>query len=141
MSQEEMRQWCAFHRTQDAGKYLSNTAPEELSARLWKILLRKAGLREDLRWSELGEKGLGRLVNTVCADILQCCGRASFKEEFVTAGGVCLNEVNPSTLECKRHPGLFLAGEVLDIDAVTGGFNLQAAWSTAYKAAAALTGK
>ncbi|MCQ2173533.1 MAG: aminoacetone oxidase family FAD-binding enzyme [Bacteroidales bacterium] len=141
MSQEEMRQWCAFHRTQDAGKYLSNTAPEELSARLWKILLRKAGLREDLRWSELGEKGLGRLVNTVCADILQCCGRASFKEEFVTAGGVCLNEVNPSTLECKRHPGLFFAGEVLDIDAVTGGFNLQAAWSTAYKAAAALTGK
>ena len=134
-NQEEMRQWCTLHRNQDAKKYLSNTRPEELPERLWKHLLRKAGLREDLRWSEIGEKGLGRLVNTVCADTVQICGRAAFKEEFVTAGGVCLNEVNPSTLECKRYPGLFFAGEVLDIDAVTGGFNLQAAWSTAHTAA------
>lgn len=114
-----------------SAKMVANTLPSGISSRLWHHLLRRAGLREDIRWAELGSKGLNRLVSVLVADPYEITGRAQFKEEFVTAGGVLMSAVNPSTLESRRHPGLFFAGEVLDIDALTGGFNLQAAWSTA----------
>ena len=103
-----------------------------LQARLWNHLLAKAGLRPDIRWAELGSKGLNRLVAILTADSYPLSGKSKFREEFVTAGGVALSNINPNTLECKKHSGLFFAGEVLDIDAITGGFNLQAAWSTGY---------
>lgn len=103
-----------------------------LQARLWSHLLARAGLRPDIRWAELGSKGLNRLVAILTADSYPMSGKSKFREEFVTAGGVALSNINPNTLECKQHPGLFFAGEVLDIDAITGGFNLQAAWSTGY---------
>ena len=103
-----------------------------LQARLWSHLLAKAGLRPDIRWAELGSKGLNRLVAILTADSYLLSGKSKFREEFVTAGGVALSNINPNTLECKQHPGLYFAGEVLDIDAITGGFNLQAAWSTGY---------
>ena len=99
------------------------------------MLVERAGIRPDARWAELGNKGLSRLVNVLISDSYPIVGRARFKEEFVTCGGVSLDEVDPSTMECRRIHGLYFAGEVLDIDAVTGGFNLQAAWSTAYLAA------
>ena len=103
-----------------------------LQARLWSHLLARAGLRPDIRWAELGSKGLNRLVAILTADSYPLSGKSKFREEFVTAGGVALSNINPNTLECKKHPGLYFAGEVLDIDAITGGFNLQAAWSTGY---------
>ena len=103
-----------------------------LQARLWSHLLAKAGLRPDIRWAELGSKGLNRLVAILTADSYPLSGKSKFREEFVTAGGVALSNINPNTLECKKHHGLYFAGEVLDIDAITGGFNLQAAWSTGY---------
>lgn len=113
-------------------KFVSNAHPEGMTERLWLHLLQRAGLRSDLRWQELGNKGLNRLVSTLTADSYQIVGRARFKEEFVTCGGVDLAGIDLNTLESKTHPGLFFAGEVLDIDAITGGFNLQAAWSTGY---------
>ncbi len=122
------REW--LNSVSDGQKLLANVHPEGLSARLWKHLLNRAGLREDIRWAELGSKGLNRLVAVLTADSYEITGRAKFKEEFVTAGGVSMSAVDPSTLESRRCPGLFFAGEVLDIDALTGGFNLQAAWST-----------
>ena len=82
--------------------------------------------------AELGSKGLNRLIATLTSDSYPLSGKSKFREEFVTAGGVALSNINPNTLECKQHPGLYFAGEVLDIDAITGGFNLQAAWSTGY---------
>ena len=100
--------------------------------RLWEHLLERAGLREGLRWAELGTRGLNRLTATLTADSYPLSGKSKFREEFVTAGGVALSNIHLSTLESKRHPGLYFAGEVLDIDAITGGFNLQAAWSTGY---------
>ena len=115
-----------------SSKMVANTPPAGISSRLWHHLLRRAGLREDIRWAELGSKGLNRLVAVLTADSYEITGRAKFKEEFVTAGGVSMSAVNPSTLESRQHPGLFFAGEVLDIDALTGGFNLQTAWSTGY---------
>ena len=77
----------------------------------------------------------GRLCSTILCDCYPITGRARFKEEFVTCGGIALGQLNQSTLECKRYPGLYFAGEVMDVDAVTGGFNLQAAWTTGYTVA------
>ena len=114
-------------------KQVSSVHP--LPARLWEHLLGKAGLREDLRWAELGSKGLNRLTETLTNSCYPLSGKSKFREEFVTAGGVALSGINLNTLESKQHPGLYFAGEVLDIDAITGGFNLQAAWSTGYVAA------
>lgn len=103
-----------------------------LQARLWSHLLGRTGLRPDIRWAEMGSKGINRLVAVLTADTYRMTGKSKFREEFVTAGGVALSNINLNTLASKQHPGLFFAGEVLDIDAITGGFNLQAAWSTGY---------
>lgn len=119
-------------------KQLSSIYPEVLTGRLWTCLLERAQLRPDLRYAELGTKGLNRLVAVLTADPYGIEGKAAFKEEFVTCGGVSLSEINPNTLEAKRFPGLYFAGEVLDIDAVTGGFNLQAAWTGGYVIARSL---
>lgn len=103
-----------------------------LQQRLWEHLIGRAGLRPDIRWAELGSKGLNRLTAVLTNDTYSVSGKSRFREEFVTAGGVALSNIDINTLESKRYPGLFFAGEILDIDAITGGFNLQAAWSTGY---------
>ena len=132
------REWVAATAAANPRKQAAGTPPEGLTARLWRHVLQRAGLREDLRWAELGGKGAARLAATLTADAYPIAGRARFKEEFVTCGGVSLNAVDIGTLESKAHPGLFFAGEALDLDAVTGGFNLQAAWSTGFVAACGL---
>lgn len=116
-------------------KQILNTHPSELPSRLWSYLISKCGIREDARWAELGTKGMNRLVNTLINDEYEIRGKSRFKEEFVTCGGVALSNINLNTLEAKTHPGLYFAGEVLDVDAITGGFNLQAAWSMGYTVA------
>lgn len=121
-----------------SGRLVVNTHPPQLTDRLWRFLVTRAGIREDARWGEVGAKGISRLVGVLTADTYDITGRARWKEEFVTCGGVALAGVKPETMESRLVPGLFLAGEVLDIDAVTGGFNLQAAWSTGYVAAHAV---
>lgn len=114
-------------------KQLSTCNPFGLQQRLWGYLLEKVlGHRATLRWSELNKKDVNRLVNILMNDNYQIAGRAAFKDEFVTCGGVSLKAINPSTLESRRVPHLYFAGEVLDIDGITGGFNFQAAWTTAY---------
>ena len=126
--EDKVRERLQETASQNPQKQISTT--HLLQARLWSHLLGKAGLRPDIRWAELGSKGFNRLVAVLTADNYPVSGKSKFREEFVTAGGVALSNINPNTLECKQHPGLFFAGEVLDIDAITGGFNLQAAWST-----------
>ena len=120
-------------------KQILNSHPSELPSRLWTYMITKAGIREDTRWAELGSKGMNRLVNTLINDEYQIRGKSRFKEEFVTCGGVALSNINLNTLESKTHPGLYFAGEVLDVDAITGGFNLQAAWSMGYTVARSIT--
>ncbi|MBR5054981.1 MAG: aminoacetone oxidase family FAD-binding enzyme [Bacteroidales bacterium] len=119
-------------------KQIVSTCPAALSGRLWRHLAARAGLREDIRWAELGSRGMARLAAILACDSYPITGRCRFKDEFVTCGGVSLSDISLNTLESKKHPGLFLAGEVLDVDAITGGFNLQAAWSMAYTAAQAI---
>ena len=125
----------------NARKQVSNTPPEGLPSRLWNHLTVRAGLRPDIRWAELGSKGLNKLVNALTQDAYAIAGKTKFREEFVTCGGVALSNIDPTTLESKKYPGLYFAGEVLDIDAVTGGFNLQAAWTTGYVAAQSIASK
>ena len=118
-------------------KLLHTVAPCGLPSRLWTYLLKKClGERSNGRWGDVNGKELNRLANLLSGgDIYQTAGRAPFKDEFVTCGGVSLQAVNPSTLESRHVPRLYFAGEVLDIDGITGGFNFQAAWTTAYTVA------
>ena len=113
-------------------KLLKSVHPEGLMARLWEHILSRCAFRDGQTWAEIGSKGMNRLVQTLLCDTYFIHGKTRFKDEFVTCGGVSLSSVNLSSLECKQRQGLFFAGELLDVDAVTGGFNLQAAWSTAY---------
>lgn len=95
-------------------------------------MLEKAGIDPARPWGELPRKERDRLIDALTNDRYTVQGKTTFKEEFVTAGGVPLDEVDPLTMESRMAPGLFFAGEVLDIDGITGGFNFQAAWTTAY---------
>lgn len=116
-------------------RLVGNVRPEYLQTRLWHYLLSRAELSPEKRWSEVGRKSLNRLANVLTADTYAVVGRGTYKDEFVTCGGVSLSSVDASTLESRSMPGLFFAGEMLDIDGVTGGFNLTAAWTTAHTAA------
>ena len=141
LSEAETRALLEELSTANPRKQVSNTPPARLQARLWNYLTVKAGLRPDIRWAELGSKGLNKLVNTLAQDSYTIAGKTKFRDEFVTCGGVALSNLNPATLESKQYPGLYFAGEVLDIDAITGGFNLQAAWTTGYVAAQSIASK
>ena len=129
-NENEVREMLRESASESPQKQISNTPL--LQQRLWEHIISKAGLRPDIRWAELGSKGLNRLTAVLTQDTYPVSGKGKFKEEFVTAGGIGLSNIDLSTLESKKYPGLFFAGEVLDIDAITGGFNLQAAWSTGY---------
>ncbi|MBR3010557.1 MAG: NAD(P)/FAD-dependent oxidoreductase [Prevotella sp.] len=123
-------------------KQIANIRPYALTGRLWEYIIRKAlGNRSEGKWLSLNKKEMNRLSNMLTNDEYQIAGRAPFKDEFVTCGGVSLQSINPSTLESKTHPRLYFAGEVLDIDGVTGGFNFQAAWTTAYVVAKSIAEK
>lgn len=121
-------------------KQLQTITPYTLPSRLWTYLLQKClGQRSNSRWGTLNQKELHRLANLLSGgDLYQIAGRAAFKDEFVTCGGIALSAVNPSTLESRHVPHLYFAGEVLDVDGITGGFNFQAAWTTAYTVSQAI---
>lgn len=113
-------------------KMIGNLNPFPMTNRLWNFLLEKSGLNPEARWNEIGKKGINKMVNTLLNDRYEVSGKTTFKEEFVTAGGVSLDQVDFKTMESKIIPGLFFAGEILDIDGITGGFNFQAAWTTGW---------
>ncbi len=122
-------------------KQLKTMSPCGLPSRLWTYLVEKClGDRSNGRWGSLNKKEQNRLANLLSGgDDYKIAGRAPFKDEFVTCGGIDLSAVNPSTLESRQVSHLYFAGEVLDIDGITGGFNFQAAWTTAYTVACAIT--
>ncbi len=130
LQQNPQKQIGSAHLTTDHTLKTGATSP--LTSRLWHYLLEKSGIATDRRCAEIGRKQLNRLASVLTCDVYQISGQSRFKEEFVTCGGVALSNVDSNTLECRHHPRLYLAGEVLDVDAVTGGFNLQAAWTMGY---------
>jgi predicted Rossmann fold flavoprotein len=125
-------------RQQLGGQKIYGKSPFELPQRLWHFLLQQAGINENIRWADLPAKLQQVLVKSLVAMELPVKGKTTFKEEFVTCGGVQLAEINPATMESKLAPGLYFAGEVMDVDGITGGFNFQHAWSSGYIAAAAV---
>jgi predicted Rossmann fold flavoprotein len=135
MSEEQVFQTLEKHRTASPKKQVGTWSPVGLSSRHWKRLVARAGIDEKREWGGCSLKALRHLAAQVSGFILPIIGKNRHREEFVTCGGVRLKEVCFQTLESRLVPGLYFAGEVLDIDALTGGFNLQSAWTTGYLAA------
>lgn len=131
-SEQEIREILADAVHQHPMKKITNVNPWELPGRLWDHLIAKLDLGDDMIWQNMGKKNINRLVNLLSNDVYEVKGKTTFKEEFVTCGGVSLSDVDIKTMQSRRQKGLYFAGEVLDIDGVTGGFNFQAAWTTGY---------
>ena len=113
-------------------KLVANVRPFGIPERMWLFLLERSDIPSTKKWSEMGKKGLNKLVNTLTNDEYEVKGKTTFKEEFVTCGGVSLESVNFNTMESLVCKNLYFAGEVLDIDGITGGYNFQAAWTTGF---------
>ncbi|MBU8870933.1 MAG: NAD(P)/FAD-dependent oxidoreductase [Gemmatimonadales bacterium] len=132
----DLQDWA--HR--NGKKSMISGGPENLPRRLWQALLQVAGIPENSKWAELSRKHRNLLGGLLKNTTMPITGKATNKEEFVTCGGVPLSEVDLRTMASRVCPGLFLAGEVLDIDGLTGGFNFQAAWTTGRLAGIAMAG-
>jgi hypothetical protein len=133
-NEEEVRNYLNDFKDTNKLKLLANARPYDIPKRLWNFFLKRLAIVENMQWASLKKQDFNRLVNTLFNDEYEVNGKTTFKEEFVTAGGVGLQSVDMSTMESKSLPNLYFAGEVLDIDGITGGFNFQAAWSTGWVA-------
>jgi predicted Rossmann fold flavoprotein len=131
-TEESLRGLIATTMTQHGAKKMNNINPFPVTNRLWEFLLQRSEINPENRWNELGKKSINKLVNTLLNDRYSVSGKTTFKEEFVTAGGVSLSEIEVKTMESKIVRGLYFAGEVMDIDGITGGFNFQSAWTTGF---------
>jgi predicted Rossmann fold flavoprotein len=129
--QERIRQV----RFEIAAQKIINRNPFGIPSRLWEYFLQQCGIREAIRWADLPAKEQNKLVKILCGQELEVKGKTTFKEEFVTAGGIVLEEIEVNTMQSKIQTGLYFAGETLNIDGVTGGFNFQNAWTTGWIAA------
>ena len=129
---EECRGIIVDFKETNPKKKLGTAMPLELPKRYWERLLQIVDVPANKLWSELPKKANNRLVEELCNATFQVKGKTTFKEEFVTCGGVSLNDVNLETMESKKIEGLYFAGEVMNYDGITGGFNFQGAWATAW---------
>lgn len=132
LKEEELRQRLLNCKSEQPAKQISTEAPVTLPKQLWKRLVQQSGIPEEVRWAVLSNKQLQQLIQQLRMTTLEIEGKTTYKSEFVTCGGVALDEVNFKTMESRICPGLFFAGEILNIDGVTGGFNFQNAWTTGW---------
>ncbi len=132
INEEELRN--QFISLSSSRKQMFNHNTLEIPKRLWHFMLDKLEISETQVWNELKKKNRNQLINMLINDEYEVRGKTTFKEEFVSCGGIDLSEINMATMESKRHKGIYFAGELLNIDGVTGGFNFQAAWTTGYLA-------
>jgi len=137
-SADQAREQLNAFKSAQAKKNIDAASPWQFPRRLWKSLVDHSLGPQPVRWAELSRKGSQALVKELTAGEFQVTGKGVFKEEFVTCGGVDLNEVDFRTMESRLCPGLYFAGEILDIDGITGGFNFQNAWTTAWIAGNAM---
>jgi hypothetical protein len=120
-------------------KKIANANPFGLANRMWLFLLDKIGVNTDSLWLELSKKNRNKLINVLLNDIYAVSGKTTFKEEFVTCGGICLSDIDMKTMQSRVCKDLYFAGEVMDVDGITGGFNFQAAWTTGFIAGKFIT--
>ena len=125
-------------KQEHAKKSVSKKSPFELTNRLWESLVIASGIEVETKWADLSKIQLQNLVNQLTHGTFQVNGKSTFKEEFVTAGGIDLKEINFKTMESKLHENLYFAGEIVNIDAITGGFNFQNAWTSGFTVASAV---
>lgn len=141
LSSEEVRQKLLEVKIEWGKKAIALHRGVDLPHRLWQYIIQRSNITIEERWAGISNKTLNQLVQEITQGEYLITGKGVFKEEFVTCGGVNLKEVNFKTMESKLVPGLHFAGEILDIDGVTGGFNFQSAWTTAYLAGQSMSGK
>lgn len=137
-TEQQARETLQKLRERNSKKLITKQDRFPFSARLWERFITLAGINTGKRWADLSNKEIHELLQQLVQARYDIQGKTTYKEEFVTCGGILLHEVNPDTLESKKIPGLYFVGEVLDIDGVTGGFNFQAAWTNGWLAANAL---
>ena len=135
---DAVRQQLLAAKMEVAKRAIANHCPVNLPQRLWHRLLTAADIPRDKRWADLSKKNLTPLLRELTQGQYEITGKGVFKDEFVTCGGVDLNQINFKTMESRCCPGLHFAGEVIDVDGITGGFNFQNAWTTAWLAAQAM---
>ena len=132
LNEQELRERLQQLRYEWGSRMLGSGAPLGLPRRLWEHWLDSSGIKKDIRWADLAARDQNRLATLLAAGNFMVKGKTTFKEEFVTAGGVRLAEVDPGTCQSRKVAGLFFAGEILDVDGVTGGFNFQHAWTSGW---------
>jgi len=128
-------------RTELAAQKISLRNPFGLPQRLWDLLLELSGIDKERRWADLPAKEQNKLVVNMVQCSFEVKGKTTFKEEFVTAGGIRLNDIDVNTMQSKIVPGLYFAGEIMDVDGVTGGFNFQHAWTSGFIAASSVAAR
>lgn len=131
----ELKETLQHMRNEQGKQLVHHKNPFDLPKRLWEYLLQKCGVKEDIRWGELPAAGQNKLIESLLRDQYPVSGKTTFKEEFVTCGGISLPEIDPQTMQSKIVPGLYFAGETMDVDGITGGYNFQNAWCSAWVAA------
>ncbi|MBC6490013.1 NAD(P)/FAD-dependent oxidoreductase [Flavihumibacter stibioxidans] len=134
-NENSLRDFFQQYRFEKAPQKMTNRNPFGLPQRFWDFLLGANGIGPETRWSDLPAKEQNKLVKNLASMDLEVKGKTTFKEEFVTAGGIKLSEVDPDTMQSRLHPRLYFAGEILDVDGITGGFNFQHAWTSGFIAA------
>jgi predicted Rossmann fold flavoprotein len=137
---QSLKELIRQNRQLHPSKKISNQNFSRLPARLWTFLLEQSGIPEDLRFADLPTRTENQLVKNLVDYVAEVAGKTTFKEEFVTAGGIRLSEIDPNTMMSRKIPHLFFAGEVMDVDGITGGFNFQHAWTSGYIAATHIAG-
>lgn len=133
--EQELKDELQLIRKQNGSQKIINNNLFHLPNRLWQFLLQETGVKEEVRWADLPSKEQNKLIQLLTRHEFHVKGKTTFKEEFVTAGGVDLKQVDPNTMQSKLQQGLFFAGEILDVDGITGGFNFQHAWTSGFIAA------
>ncbi len=139
-NEQQLREEFKRLRSEMASQKVISKNPLGLPARLWEFLALQSGIKPGWRWADLPSAEQNRFIKNLCTYECDIKGKTTFKEEFVTAGGIRLNEVDANTMMSKKLPGLFFAGEVLDVDGITGGFNFQHAWTSGWVAAKTIAG-
>ena len=134
-TEQDLRNAWQSYREEYAGMKTGNKNPFGLPNRLWLYLLAASDINPDIRWAEIPAKEQNRLIRNLTAQEFPVKGKTTFKEEFVTCGGINLSEVDPNTMQSRKQPGIYFAGEILDVDGITGGFNFQHAWTSGWIAA------
>ncbi len=137
-TEQSLREQWQTLQQQLSSQYLHSKNPFHLPSRLWQYFLLQAEISAEIKWLNVSSKERNKLIQTLTAQAFEVRGKTTFKDEFVTCGGITLSEIDPNTMQSRKLEGLFFAGEIMDVDGITGGFNFQHAWTSGWLAAKAI---